>query len=73
MSESGATAIPDEFSVLSKEWSSAGRKLGQPGTHSCVVGNCRSLAFVALRTGTGSKTVCFRHYTLLDESSDLAE
>jgi hypothetical protein len=73
MNQSGATHISYAFNLLSKEWSLAGRKLGQPGTQACVMEGCGSMAFVGLRTGTGPKPVCFRHYTQLDESPDIAE
>jgi hypothetical protein len=65
MNELETTAIPDDFSALSEEWSIAGRKLGKPTSHGCVVGNCRSLSFVDLQTRTGHKAICFRHYTLM--------
>ena len=55
--------------ALSKEWLQAGRRLGQPGDSHCVETGCYSMAFVALRTGGGNRTVCFRHYVQLDEAS----
>lgn len=73
MNQSGAIVISPQFDLLSKQWSQSGRKLGQPATYGCVMDGCLSLAFVGLRTSTGSKPVCFRHFTLFDESSEIAE
>jgi hypothetical protein len=53
--------------ALSTDWSKAGRRLGQASSAGCVVRGCNSMAFVALKTGTGNRAVCFRHYTQIDE------
>ena len=67
MRQPGVPRISYGLGVLSKAWTIAGRRLGQAGTHGCVVDECRSLAYVALKTAAGNRPVCFRHYSLLDE------
>jgi hypothetical protein len=35
----------------------------------CVFEECRSLAYVGIKTIAGSRSVCFQHYLLLDKAS----
>jgi hypothetical protein len=52
--------------TLSKEWSKSGGRLSRTAAASCVVSHCRAMAFVSLRTRTGPRPVCLKHYERLD-------
>jgi hypothetical protein len=71
--KSGTPTITYDLATLSRAWSIAGRGLRRPAASSCVVGGCRSLAFVDLHTNTGSRAICFKHYGLLEQADTQGE
>lgn len=53
--------------TLALEWSKAGNRLSRTAAASCVVKRCRAMAFVGLRTKTGRRPVCLKHFELLNK------
>jgi hypothetical protein len=65
-SESSGESPRYRLETLSKEWSKSGGHVGRTDAASCIVTRCRAMAFVALRTRTGPRPVCLKHFERLD-------
>lgn len=53
---------------LSQAWTASGARVHRTVAGACVVSLCRTMAFVGLRTGEGTRAVCLRHFELLESA-----
>jgi hypothetical protein len=57
---------PQTLELLLREWSSAGSQVRLTHSARCVVHRCRTMAYIALKLDAETKSVCLKHFEILD-------
>jgi len=65
----GGTRGRYRLDELSTAWATSGGRLHRTDAGACVVSHCRSMAFVGLKTGQGTRPVCLRHFEILESGA----